>query len=141
MLRKDPDGETYLVTPVERIKITVEDAPFLAVEMNASGEGDQQVLTFRTNTGDVVKAGSANALRFVTDDAHGGVKPYLLVRGRLEALLSRSVMYELMSHGEEIEIGGKTMFALRSKGAVFPVMAVDELDRLVSEPATAASTA
>ena len=60
VLRKDDDGETYLVTPVEKIKIRIEDAPFLAVEMNAHGEGDGQVLTFRTNVGDVVEAGPDN---------------------------------------------------------------------------------
>src|SRR6218665_3028615 len=58
VLRKDEDGKTYLVTPVERVGIRVVDAPFLAVEMNASGEGDAQVLTFRTNVGDVVEAGA-----------------------------------------------------------------------------------
>jgi hypothetical protein len=130
VLRKDEDGETYLVTPVERIKIQVEDAHFIAVEMNAKGEGDDQVLTFRTNVGDVVEAGPDHPLRFVTVEENDGIKPYLSVRGRLEALLARPVMYELISHGEEIELDGHKMFGVRSKGTVFPIMRSDELDKL-----------
>lgn len=130
VLRKDEDGETYLVTPVERIKIQVEDAHFIAVEMNAKGEGDDQVLTFRTNVGDVVEAGPDHPLRFVTVEENDGIKPYLSVRGRLEALLARPVMYELIFHGEEIELDGRKMFGVRSKGAVFPIMRSDELDKL-----------
>ncbi len=81
VLRKDKDGETYLVTPVEKIKIKVEDAHFVAVEMNAHDDDGVQVLTFRTNVGDLVEAGSDNPLRFVTVKENDGVKPYLLVRG------------------------------------------------------------
>lgn len=133
VLRKDEDGRTYLITPVEKVGIRVEDAPFLAVEVNAQGRGDDQVLTFRTNVGDVVEAGPQNPLRFVDEDGTDGLKPYVLVRGRLEALVGRSVMYELAELGEEIEIDGTGMFALRSNGAIFPVMAMDRLHRL-SQP-------
>src|SRR4051794_13961863 len=97
VLRKDADGRTYLVTPVERVGIRVVDAPFVAVEMNASGQGERQVITFRTNVGDVVEAGPAHPLRFVDEAATGGLKPYVLVRGRLEALVARPVMYELVA--------------------------------------------
>ena len=130
VLRKDEDGNTYLVTPVEKVGIRVEDAPFLAVEVNAGGEGTDQVLTFRTNVGDVVEAGPDNPLRFVDEDGTDGLKPYLLVRGRLEALVARPVMYELAELGEEIEVDGTLMFAVRSKGAVFPVMPAERLRRL-----------
>ncbi len=130
VLRKDEDGRTYLVTPVEKVGIRVEDAPFLAVEVDARGGGDRQVLTFRTNVGDVVEAGPDHPLRFVREDATGGLKPYLLVRGRLEALVARPVMYELAELGEAMEIDGVAMFALRSNGAVFPVMPMAELERL-----------
>jgi hypothetical protein len=130
VLRKDADGRTYLVTPVEKVGIRVADAPFIAVEMDVSGSGDAQIITFRTNVGDVVEAGPERPLRFVDEDGTGGLKPYVLVRGRLEALLARPVMYELAGHGEEIEIGGKTMFAVRSNGAVFPIMPADQLQRL-----------
>ncbi len=130
VLRKDADGKTYLVTPVEKVGIRVEDAPFVAVEMNVSGEGDNQVITFRTNVGDVVEAGPDRPLRFVDEDGTGGLKPYVLIRGRLEALLARPVMYELVGHGEEIEIAGRIMFAVRSKGAVYAIMPADRLQQL-----------
>ena len=130
VLRKDEDGRTYLVTPVEKVGIRVVDAPFAAVEMNVSGEGDEQVMTFRTNVGDVVEAGPGHPLRFVDEPETGGLKPYLLVRGRLEALVARPVMYELVNHGEEIEIDGERMFCVRSKGQVYPIMPVETLERL-----------
>ena len=133
VLRKDEDGKTYLVTPVEKVGIKVVDAPFVAVEGDVSGEGEAQVLTFRTNVGDVVEAGPDHPLRFVDEDGTGGLKPYLHVRGRLEALVARPVMYELVEHGEEIEIGGRKMFAVRSKGEVFPIMPVEKLRRLSGE--------
>lgn len=130
VLRKDADGRTYLVTPVEKVGIRVADAPFVAVEMNVSGAGTTQVVTFRTNVGDVVEAGPKNPMRFVDEPGTGGLKPYVLVRGRLEALLSRPVMYELVGYGEEVEIDGVTLFAVRSNGAVFPIMPVADLKRL-----------
>lgn len=131
VLRKDEDGRTYLVTPVEKIGITVEDAPFVAVEMNASLRGGMQVITLRTNVGDLVEAGPDHPIRFETAPGNDGVKPYVHVRGRLEALLARPVMYELIGHGEEAGIGGRTMFVVRSNGAVFPIMAADELAQRV----------
>ncbi|MER9314898.1 DUF1285 domain-containing protein [Mesorhizobium sp. M0659] len=130
VLRKDEDGRTYLVTPVERVGIRVVDAPFIAVEMDVSGAGAEQTITFRTNVGDVVEAGPGHPLRFVDENETGGLKPYVLVRGRLEALVARPVMYELVEHGEEIDIGGKTMFAVRSKGEIYPIMPAEKLKRL-----------
>jgi uncharacterized protein len=130
VLRKDADGKTYLVTPVERVGIRVVDAPFIAVEMDVSGTGGGQVITFRTNVGDVVEAGPDHPLRFVDEDETGGLKPYLLVRGRLEALLARPVMYELVEHGAEIDVGGRKMFAVRSKGEIYPIMPAEKLKRL-----------
>jgi hypothetical protein len=133
VLRKDEDGKTYLVTPVEKVGIRIEDAHFVAVEMNVSGRGENQVLTFRTNVGDVVEAGADHPLRFVDEEGTDGLKPYLLVRGRLEALVARPVMYEIAEIGEEIEIDGVTMFAVRSRGEVFPIMPVERLRRLSGE--------
>lgn len=130
VLRKDEDGRTYLVTPVEKVGIRVVDAPFLAVEMNASGEGEAQKLTFRTNVGDLVEAGPEHPLRFVIAGGNSELKPYLLVRGRLEALVSRAMMYELVALGETVEIDGTDMFAVRSGGVVFPIMPYAELDAL-----------
>jgi hypothetical protein len=130
VLRKDADGQTYLVTPVEKVGIRVVDAPFIAVEVNVSGGDGNQTITFRTNVGDVVEAGPEHPLRFADEPGTGGLKPYLLVRGRLEALVARPVMYELVGYGEEIEIGGKQMFAVRSNGEIYPIMPARELERL-----------
>lgn len=130
VLRKDEDGKTYLVTPVERVGIRVVEAPFLAVEMSATGEGKEQKLTFRTNVGDVVEAGPDHALRFVIAGDNSELKPYLLVRGRLEALVSRAVMYELVERGEAVDIDGVETFSVRSGGVVFPIMPAGELDAL-----------
>jgi hypothetical protein len=130
VLRKDDDGCTYLVTPVEKVGIKVDDAPFVAVEMAVSGAGEAQVLTFRTNVGDVVVAGPEHGLRFAVSGIHHELKPYLHVRGRLEALLSRPVMYDLVGLGEDIDIDGQRMFALRSGGVVFPVMPSADVERL-----------
>jgi len=128
VLRKDADGKTYLVTPVEKVGIRVEDAPFIAVEMQVSGEDPAQTLTFRTNVGDVVEVDAEHPLRFVIEEASGGLKPYVLIRGRLEALVTRSVMYDLVALGEEIEMDGVALFAVRSGGAIFPIMPADALE-------------
>ena len=117
VLRKDEDGATYLVTPVEKLTIDVEDAPFLAVEMTASGEREERRLTFRTNVGDVVEAGPDHPLRFEREEGTDGVKPYVLVRGRLEALVTRAVMYDLVELAED---GGEGL-VVRSNGAAFPL--------------------
>jgi len=130
VLRKDDDGRTYLVTPVERVGIRVVDAPFMAVEVDVSGQGAEQAITFRTNVGDVVEAGPEHPLRFVDEEHSGGLKPYVLVRGGLEALVARPVTYELVEYGEELEVDGTKMFALRSRGAVFPIMPTERLARL-----------
>ncbi len=132
VLRKDDDGDTYLVTPVEKIRIRVEDAHFVAVEVNASVVDGAQVLTFRTNVGDVVEAGLEHPMRFVDEEETDGLKPYVRVRGRLDALVARPVLYELAELGEEIDVDGTLMFAVRSKGAVFPIMPVEKLQRLSS---------
>ena len=96
VLRRDDDGRHYLVTPVEKVDVAVDDAPFLAVEMEAAGRGSEQVLTFRTNVDDVVRCGPERPLRFAVEPVSAGLKPYLLVRGRLEALLTRAIYYDLV---------------------------------------------
>jgi hypothetical protein len=130
VLRKDEDGCHYLVTPVEKVGIKVEDAPFLAVEMQVSQGKRGQVLTFRTNVGDVVEAGAEHPVRFEIAGDNNELKPYLLVRGRLEALVSRAVMYDLVELGETVDVGGISMFCLRSDDQTFPVMPAAELDAL-----------
>ncbi|HEY8194606.1 MAG TPA: DUF1285 domain-containing protein [Hyphomicrobium sp.] len=110
ILRKDDDGRTYLVTPAEKIDVEVEDAPFLAVEMAVEGSGETQTLTFRTNVDDIVKVDNDHPLRFERTDPDGGLKPYVLVRGRLEALATRAVYADLVAlaepkNGEGDEVG------------------------------------
>lgn len=130
VLRKDEDGKTYLVTPVEKVGIRVEDAPFLAVEMNVADKAGLPVITFRTNVGDLVSVDAEHPLRFEIVGEKRQLKPYVLVRGRLEALVSRAVMYDLVERGETVEIDGREMFALQSGACLFPVMPADELDAL-----------
>src|SRR6516165_108596 len=98
VLRKDPDG-VYLVTPVEKMKITVEDAPFVAVRVDR--EGDR--LKFLTNVGDVVEAGPEHAIRVEMSPGDSAPRPYLHVRGGLDALIARPVFYELVEMAEERE--------------------------------------
>ena len=132
VLRKDDDGRTYLVTPVEKLGIRVVDAPFLAVEMAHSHADGAPVLTFRTNVGDVVEAGPDHALRFVVSGENRELKPYLHVRGRLEALVSRAVMYDLVALGQTVPVDGTDWFCVLSGGVCFPIMKQAELDMLAS---------
>lgn len=118
ILRREPDGGHVLVTPVEKLDIAVEDAPFVALEMKAEGEGRDAVLAFRLNTGDLVTASAAHPLRF--EERDDGPHPYLHVRGGLEALLARPVYYELAERalaGDDAPPGvwsAGTFFALPS---------------------------
>jgi hypothetical protein len=93
ILRREPDGRFVLVTPVERLDIRVDDAPFVAVEVRSEGAGKDRRLGFRLNTGDLVVAGPDHPLRF--EERKDGPHPYLKVRGGLEALIARPVFYEL----------------------------------------------
>jgi hypothetical protein len=93
ILRRESGGGYVLVTPGEKLDIVVEDAPFVAVEVKSEGVGEARTLAFRLNTGDFVVAGPINALRFETKT--DGPHPYLHVRGGMEALVARSVYYEL----------------------------------------------
>ena len=95
ILRRESDGSYVLVTPVEKLSLEVEDAPFLAVELKSEGEGRSRALAFRLNTGDLIAAGPGNPL--VIRETPDGPHPYLHVRGGLEALVNRSVYYELMN--------------------------------------------
>jgi hypothetical protein len=132
VLRKDEDGNTYLVTPAERVGIRIVDAPFVAVEMSVTKRDGKQVLTFRTNVGDVVEAGIQHPIRFVIHGGNDELKPYLHVRGRLEALVSRAVMYDLVELGERQMIGGTEMFCVQSAGHAFAIMSAAELDARAS---------
>ena len=101
ILRREADGRHVLVTPVEKVGITVEDAPFLAVEVATEGAGGDRLLTFRTNVGDIVAAGAEHPLRFEVERGTGGLKPYFTVRGGLEALATRALQLDLVAMAEE----------------------------------------
>lgn len=118
VLRKDDDGRHYLVTPVEKVDVKVADAPFLAVEMELRGEGSARQLVFRTNVDDIVACGPDHPLRFVEEPSSGGLKPYLHVRGRLEALVTRALYYDIVELAEPTPDG---TLVLHSGGAVFPM--------------------
>lgn len=94
ILRKDADGQTYLVTPAEKIRIAVADAPFLAIRADRHGQGPNQTIAFTTNVGDVIAAGPAHPLRVA--HTNGEPRPYVLVRGRLEARILRAPFFDLV---------------------------------------------
>lgn len=121
ILRKDEDGETYLVTPVEKIRIEVQAGHFLAVRVDAVGEGREQTLVFTTDHEEKIAAGPDHPLR-ISFGEDGEPEPYVRVRGRLEALLTRPVFYELASLAVEGEAGdGRTRHGVWSGGVFFPL--------------------
>jgi hypothetical protein len=119
VLRREDDGSYWLVTPVERGLIEVEDAPFTAVELMVEGSGRDQVLRFRTNLDEWVEAGPDRPIRVETNPATGEPSPYILVRDRLEALILRPIFYQLVEIGEETEEGGTPRLGVWSKGRFF----------------------
>lgn len=121
VLSRDEKGAYWLITPAEKGRITVEDAPFLAVELTRAGARQDQALTFRTNVDDIVTVDSAHPLRVVSDSATGAPRPYILVRDGLEARLTRPVFYELVDFGSEERVGGATRFGVWSKNSFFPL--------------------
>ena len=127
VLSRDEDGVYWLTTPVEKGRVEVDDAPFLAVELEVSGAGRDQTLQFRTNLDHEVTAGPKNPLRVGLDPTTLEPSPYVLVRGRLEALIVRSVFYELVELGHEELIDGAARFGVWSDGCFFTIGAVDEL--------------
>jgi hypothetical protein len=122
------EGEQYfLVTPVEKVGITVDDAPFMAVELNIEqGEGGR-VLHVRTNVDDWVACGPGHALRFEPEPNTGGLKPYLHVRRELWAKVSRALFYDLVDMGEERDLDGVAMFGIVSGGEFFPMAPAESL--------------
>lgn len=122
VLRKDADGRTYLVTPVEKLGIQIERAHFLAIRVDATGEGEAQRLFFKTNLDETVEAGPNHPIRVETDPETMEPEPYVGVRGRLEAAITRAAFYELVDLAVEKDgvLGvwaGGTFFALGPKGA------------------------
>lgn len=115
ILRREPDGRFVLVTPVEKLDIAVEDAPFVAVEVKVEGQGAAMRLAFRLNTGDVILAGPEHPLHI--EQREDGPHPYLAVRGGLDALVARSVYYELV----QLALEDGAAPGVWSQGAFFPL--------------------
>ena len=127
---KREEGKYFLVTPVEKVGITVDDAPFLAVEMKIDDAGGARVLSFRTNVDDWVACGPDHVLRFEPEEDTGGLKPYLHVRRDLWALVTRALFYDLVELGEEREVDGKRMFGIASAGEFYAMAPADSLKGL-----------
>jgi hypothetical protein len=128
ILRKDED-RYVLVTPVEKVGIKVEDAPFLAVELAPETRENGRALKFRTNVDDWVEAGPDHPMRFEPGESEG-LKPYVHVRADLWALVKRALFYDLVDLGERRSIDGEEMFGVASNGAFFPMMRADQLEKL-----------
>ena len=121
VIRLDDQGQYWLATPVERGRIRVEDAPFTAVELDVAGSGRDQLLRFRTNVDDWVEAGPEHPLRVREAPGTGEPRPYILVRDNLEALIVRSVFYEMVERAVEGKIDETDHLGLWSKGTFFPL--------------------
>lgn len=127
VLRRDAAGDYWLITPAERGRISVEDAPFVAVALSVAGEGEDQRLTFTTNLEAEVTAGPEHPIRVATDPATGEPRPYIRVKGPaetpLEARINRAIFYDLV---ERAEPGDAGMIGVWSQGVFFPLGRVDE---------------
>jgi hypothetical protein len=120
VLKREGDRH-YLVTPVEKVGITVDDAPFMAVELEVEQRGPEQSLIFRTNVDDVVRCDADHPLRFEPEEHTGGIKPYLYVRRELWAKVTRALFFDLVELGEVREQDGTRLFGVRSSGVFFPI--------------------
>jgi uncharacterized protein len=125
VLRKDGD-KYFLVTPVEKCGIRVDDAPFTAIRMTVEGKGHQQVINFETNCDDTISVDVLHPLRFEDEPGTSGLKPYVLVRANLEALVVRSLFYDLAALG----VTEGEWFGVWSSGIFFPMQLATELDFL-----------
>jgi len=127
VLRHDDDGVHYLVTPVEKCSVVVEDAPFLAVRMEVSGSGENQVICFETSVEDQAVVDDEHPLRFEIEEGTGGLKPYVLVRARLEALVNRALFYDLVALGVVEPHEGEDWFGVWSSGRFWPMALAAEI--------------
>ncbi|MCT4609519.1 MAG: DUF1285 domain-containing protein [Pelagimonas sp.] len=123
ILRKD-DDKYFLVTPVEKVGITVDDAPFVATDFDAAGTGSDQILTFHTHVGDMAVAGPDHPIRVERDPETGEPSPYILVRSNLEALIDRKSFYRLVDLGAHHD----DWFGVWSSGQFFPIIPSADLD-------------
>jgi hypothetical protein len=127
VLKRENDNY-YLVTPVEKVGIRVDDAPFVAVEMEVEDPAGEPVLTFRTNVDDRVICDADHPLRFDREKSSGGLKPYLHVRRNLWAKLTRALLFDLVARGEERDIGGQRMFGVASGDQFFAMADAHSLE-------------
>jgi uncharacterized protein len=124
---KREGNKYFLVTPVEKCGIEVEDAPFLAVELAVEERPIGRVLNFRTNVDDWVTCGPENPLRFEPEPGTGGLKPYLHVRRDLWAKATRALFFDLVELGEERDVAGRVMFGVVSMGEFFPMADAEQV--------------
>jgi len=127
VLRRDADQNYYLVTPAEKVGIRVDDAPFVAIEMKVENKGRGQVLSFRTNVDDWVTVDAAHPLRVTLKPETLEPSPYVLVRGRLEALINRAVFYDLVELCVDEPVNGADMFGVWSSDIFYPFMPSDQV--------------
>ena len=128
VLRLEDDGRFYLITPADKLPVRVDDAPFVAVELTCHGAGREQVLVFRTNVDDEVMAGPEHPIEVLRHPDSEAPRPYVLVRGRLQALLARPVFYELVELGIEEEVPPHgPAFGVWSAGSFFRIGGLDEV--------------
>jgi hypothetical protein len=128
VLKREGDNY-YLVTPVEKCGIAVDDAPFMAVELTT--DDAPRRLTFRTNVDDWVVCGPEHPLRFEPERETGGLKPYLHVRRNLWAKVTRALFYDLVELGEERDIDGTSMFGVASGGEFYPMAPAATLEDIM----------
>ncbi|MBK5012957.1 DUF1285 domain-containing protein [Pseudomonas sp. S60] len=124
IIRREGD-DYFLVTPVEKVGIQVDDAPFVVVALEVMGEGEQQVLRFTSNVEDQVDVGPANPLRVVTDPITQAPSPYVLMRDNLEALVHRNVFYQLVELAVPQVLSGEQWLGVWSGGVFYPIGQAD----------------
>ncbi|MCD9572643.1 DUF1285 domain-containing protein [Pseudomonas protegens] len=120
IIRRDGD-DYFLITPVEKVGIKVDDAPFVAVTLEVEGQGEAQVLRFSTNVEEQVLANDEHPLRVVIDTLTQEPAPYILVRHNLEALIHRNVFYQLVELAQTRQIDGQNWLGVWSCGVFFPI--------------------
>lgn len=130
VLKREAD-RYFLVTPVEKCGITVEDAPFIATGLQLEAAPPERILHFVTNVGDEVRCGVDHPLRFEPEIGTGGLKPYLHVRRNLWAKVTRALFYDLVELGEERDVDGRRMFGVASAGKFFAMAPADSLKEFV----------
>ncbi|WP_166418894.1 DUF1285 domain-containing protein [Cochlodiniinecator piscidefendens] len=126
IIRKD-GNDYFLVTPVEKVGIQVDDAPFVAIDFETTGEGQDQILTFETHVDDTAIAGPDNPIRVERDPETGEPSPYILIRANLEALIDRKSFYRLVEICTHENVDDQSWFGVWSGGQFFPIIPSAEL--------------